>query len=174
MSVTELERAEMVGELVAATSPKTVETLMKCVLPEGRDHLATKKDLGVLKKDLEVLKKDRDHLATKKDLDDLALKKDLEVLEHALRADFAELKAYVESSLAESRAEFAELRAHVDSSLAELRAEFAELRAHVDSSLADLKSHNEAMHGKQTRLLMTSLAGFAVSTWTPMLVYLAV
>ena len=160
VSVTELERAEMVGELVAATSPKTVETLMKCVLPDGRDHLATKNDL--------------------------------KVLEHALRADFAELRAHVDSSLAESkadfaelRADFAELRAHVDSSLAESKADFAELRAHVDSSLAelrahvdsslaDLKAHNEAMHGKQTRLLMTSLAGFAISTWTPMLVFLAV
>ena len=153
VSVTELERAEMVGELVAATSPKTVETLMKCVLPDGRDHLATKNDLKVLehatKKDLKVL--------------ELATKKDLKVLEHAVRADFAELRAHVDSSLAESKADFAELRAHVDSSLAELKAE-----------IADLKAHNEAMHGKQTRLLMTSLAGFAISTWTPMLVFLAV
>ena len=127
MAVTEVERAELVEDLAGVVSPKSVETLMKCVLPEGRDHLATKDDLGVLKKDLEVL-------------------------EHALRADFAELRAYV------------------DASLAQLRTEFAELRA----DFADLKAHNEAMHGKQTRLLMTSLAGFAISTWTPMLVYLAV
>ncbi len=92
----------MVNELSAATSPKTVETLMKCVLPDGRDHLATKDDL--------------------------------KVLEHSLRADFAELKA-----------------------------EFAELKAYVDTALA-----------KQTRLFMTTLVGFMLTTWTTMLIYLAV
>ncbi len=112
MSITEVDRSEMVNELSAATSPKTAETLMKCVLPDGRDKLATKDDL--------------------------------QVLEHALRADFAELKA------------------HVDGSLAEIRAEFAELKGYVDSALA-----------KQTRLIMTTFVGFMIATWTPMLVYLA-
>ena len=42
MSITEAERSEMVNELSAASSPKTVETLMKCVPPDGRDHLVTK------------------------------------------------------------------------------------------------------------------------------------
>lgn len=92
----------MVNELSAATSPKTVETLMKCVLPDGRDHLATKDNL--------------------------------KVLEHSLRADFAELKA-----------------------------DFAEHRAYVDTALA-----------KQTRLFMTTLVGFMLTTWTTMLIYLAV
>ena len=94
MPITEAQRSEMVNELSAATSPKTVETLMKCVLPDGRDHLATKDDL--------------------------------KVLEHGLRADFAELKGYVNSALA-----------------------------------------------KQTRLIMTTLVGFMIATWTPMLVFLA-
>ena len=123
MPITEAERSEMVNELSAATSPKTVETLMKCVLPDGRDHLATKDDL--------------------------------KVLEHGLRADFAELRAHVDGSLAE-------LRAHVDGSLAEVRADFAELKGYVDSALA-----------KQTRLIMTTLVGFMIATWTPMLVFLA-
>ncbi len=108
MSITEAERSEMVNELSAATSPKTVETLMKCVLPDGRDHLATKDDL--------------------------------KVLGHGLRADFAELTA----------------------KFADLRADFAQLTAYVDSALA-----------KQTRLIMTTLVGFMIATWTPMLVYLA-
>ncbi len=123
MPITEAERSEMVNELSAATSPKTVETPMKCVLPDGRDHLATKDDL--------------------------------KVLEHGLRADFAELRAHVDGSLAE-------LRAHVDGSLAEVRADFAELKGYVDSALA-----------KQTRLIMTTLVGFMIATWTPMLVFLA-
>ncbi len=126
MSVTEVERSEMVNELSAATSPKTVETLMQCVLPDGRDHLATKDDL--------------------------------KVLEHALRADFAELKAHVDGSLAEIRADFAELKTE----FAELKTEFAELKGYVDSALA-----------KQTRLIMTTFVGFMIATWTPMLVYLA-
>ena len=102
MSITEAERSEMVNELSAASSPKTVETLMKCILPDGRDHLASKDDL--------------------------------KVLEHSLRADFAELKA-----------------------------EFADLKAYVDTALA-----------KQTRLFMTTLVGFMLTTWTTMLIYLAV
>ena len=68
MPITEAERSEMVNELSVASNPKTVETLVKCVLPDSRDHLATKDDF--------------------------------KVLEHSLRADFAELKA-----------EFAELKA---------------------------------------------------------------
>ena len=119
MPITEAERSEMVNELSAATSPKTVETLMKCVLPDGRDHLATKDDL--------------------------------KVLEHGLRADFAEMKAHVDGSLAKVRADFAELTA-----------EFAELKGYVNSALA-----------KQTRLIMTTLVGFMIATWTPMLVFLA-
>ena len=116
MSITEAERSEMVSELSAATSPKTVETLMKCVLPDGRDHLATKDDL--------------------------------KVLEHSLRADFAGLKS-----------EFAELK----SDFAGLKSEFAEHRAYVDTALA-----------KQTRLVMTTLVTFMLTTWTTMLIYLAV
>ena len=120
MPITEVERSEMVNELSAVSSPKTVATLMKCVLPDGRDHLATKDDI--------------------------------KVVEHSLRSDFAELK----SEFADLRAEFAELKAHVDSSL-------AEIRAHVDTALA-----------KQARLMMTTLVSFMLTTWTTMLIFLAV
>lgn len=119
MPITEVERSEMVSELSGAVSQKSVETLMKCVLPDGRDHLATKDDL--------------------------------KVLEHNLRADFAELKGYVEGSLGDARSEFAGLRA-----------EFAELKGYVDSALA-----------KQTRIYVTTLVGFMLTTWTTMLVYVA-
>ena len=43
-----------------------------------------------------------------------------------------------------------------------LTAEFAELKGYVNSALA-----------KQTRLIMTTLVGFMIATWTPMLVFLA-
>lgn len=99
---------------------------MKCVLPDGRDHLATKDDL--------------------------------KVLEHSLRADFAELKGYVEGSLGDVRSDFAGLR----SDFADLRAEFAELREYVDSALA-----------KQFRFHMTTLVGFMLANWAPMIVFFA-
>ena len=82
MPITETERSEMVNELSVATSPKTTETLMKCVLPDGRDHLATKRDL--------------------------------EVVEHGLRADFADLRA----DFAELKSDFADLKSYVDVALA--------------------------------------------------------
>ena len=113
----------MVNELSAVSSPKTVETLMKCVLPDGRDHLATKDDL--------------------------------KVLEHSLRADFADLK----SEFADLKSEFADLKADY----ADLKSEFAELKAYVDIALA-----------KQTRLVMTTLVTFMLTTWTTMLVFFAV
>ena len=91
----------------------------------------------------------RDHLATKDDL---------KVLEHGLRADFAELKAHVDGSLSKVRSDFAELK----TDFAELKTDFAELKSYVDSALA-----------KQTRLIMTTLVGFMIATWTPMLVFLA-
>ena len=86
MPITEAERSEMVNELSAATRPKTVETLMKCVLPDGRDHLATKDDLKVLEHGLRA------------DFAKLRAHVDGSLAE--VRADFAELKGYVDSALA--------------------------------------------------------------------------
>lgn len=93
MALTEIERAEMVNELSAAANPKTTESLMKCVLPEGRDQLATKDDVKAAENSLRA------------DFADL-------------RADFTELKGHVDSSFADIRRELAEMKGHLDSTLA--------------------------------------------------------
>lgn len=79
MPVSEIQRTELVNRLVTVIGEEPTETLMQCILPEGRNQLATKNDLRVL--------------------------------ETTLRGEFAEHRA-------ENRAEFAELRAYIDSSLA--------------------------------------------------------
>ncbi|MDE0614022.1 MAG: hypothetical protein OXI32_06365 [bacterium] len=48
MAVTELERTELANRLVQAIGTEATETLMQCIIPEGRDQLATKDDLRVL------------------------------------------------------------------------------------------------------------------------------
>ncbi|MDE0215351.1 MAG: hypothetical protein OXN79_02095 [bacterium] len=48
MAVTELERTELANRLVQAIGMEATETLMQCIIPEGRDQLATKDDLRVL------------------------------------------------------------------------------------------------------------------------------
>lgn len=48
MAVTEVERTELGNRLVLAIGKEATETLMRCIIPEGRDQLATKDDLRVL------------------------------------------------------------------------------------------------------------------------------
>ena len=92
MSVSEVERVELVSRLSDAIGEEATETLMKCVLSDGRDQLATKADLKGLE------------LATKSDLG--ALKADLKVLEAETKAEFASLRAEMETGFATIRAEF--------------------------------------------------------------------
>ena len=61
MTVSEVERTELVNQLVATIGKEPTETLMKCILPDGREQLATKSDLAELQ------------LATKSDLAELQL-----------------------------------------------------------------------------------------------------
>lgn len=51
-AVSEIERTELVNQLVATIGEGPAETLLKCVLPDGRDQLATKEDLRVLAAEL--------------------------------------------------------------------------------------------------------------------------
>ena len=46
--VGEIERTELVNQLVATIGEGPAETLMKCVFLEGRDQVATKDDLRVM------------------------------------------------------------------------------------------------------------------------------
>ena len=45
MAITEAERAGLVQALVATIGEEPAQTLMNCILPEGRDQLATKADI---------------------------------------------------------------------------------------------------------------------------------
>ena len=113
MAVTELERTELANRLVQAIGTEATETLMNCIIPEGRDQLATKDDL--------------------------------KVLESTLRSEFAEFKG-------EMRSEFAEFKG-------EMRSEFADQRGEIRLALA-----------KQTRVYLTTLAGFMLTTWGALIV----
>lgn len=99
MSVSEIERVELVSRLADAIGEEATETLMKCVLPEGRDQLATKADLGVLKIDLKVL-------------------------ETETKAEFARLRADLDTRFANTETELARLRADMETGFATIRAEF--------------------------------------------------
>ena len=90
MTVSEIERTELVNHLVATIGKEPTETLMKCILPDGREQLATNSDLAGLR------------LATNSDLAGLqfATKDDLKVLESSLRGEMAGLRGYVDSALA--------------------------------------------------------------------------
>ena len=62
--VGEIERTELVNQLVATIGEGPAETLMKCVLPDGRSQVATKDDLTVLSAELraEIAKQTRVYL----------------------------------------------------------------------------------------------------------------
>ena len=48
MAIDEIERSEMVQQLIDTLGEKPAATLMKCVYPNGTDFLATKDDLRAL------------------------------------------------------------------------------------------------------------------------------
>ena len=101
-AVSEIERTELVNQLVATIGEGPAETLMNCVLPDGRDQLATKEDLTKF-----ATKEDLTKFATKEDLTKFATKDDLEIFGAKLAAELgAELRA-------EFRAEMAKQTRHL-------------------------------------------------------------
>ena len=115
MPVTEIERRELVNRLVATIGEESTETLMQCLLTEGRDQLATKEDLKAFatKEDLNTLENIlRTELATKEDLKAFATKEDLKAF-----ATKEDLKALGNSLRSEFQAEFVKLRAYIDSAI---------------------------------------------------------
>lgn len=86
MPVTEIERNHLVNRLVTVIEEEATETLMKCILPDGRDQVATKDDLKALETTLRA-----------------------EITEHRaetqgefaqIRGEIAQLRGYVDSVLA--------------------------------------------------------------------------
>ncbi|MCQ3809328.1 MAG: hypothetical protein KTV68_02095 [Acidimicrobiia bacterium] len=94
----------------------------------------------------------------------LATKDDLRALEERLRADFNGQFAVLNGKFIELRADFngqfAMLNAKVDGGFANVEAAFKEHRAETTLQLA-----------KQTRAMVITLIGFAMSVWIPMLIF---
>ena len=96
MAITEAERYALVGGLIEMLGEERAETLMKCVLPEGWEHLATKQDV---------------ELAGER------LRGEFSELRGGIRGDFGELRG----EFGELRGEFGELRGELRGELAGLR-----------------------------------------------------
>lgn len=103
MSVSEVERVELVSRLADAIGEEATETLMKCVLPDGRDQLATKADVKVFEAETKV---------------------EFASMRAEMETEFAEVRAEMETGFAKVRAEFATIRAEMETGFAEVRAEF--------------------------------------------------
>lgn len=86
MAVTEIERTELATRLVSVIGKEATETLMNCIIPEGRDQLATKEDLRVLSAEL------RGEFAEKH----AELRADLA----EMRGEFAGQRGFMDSALA--------------------------------------------------------------------------
>lgn len=85
MPVTEMQRTDLINRLVEVLGEERTETLMQCILPEGREQLATKDDLKLLENTLRSESKG-------------------EFAE--LRGKLAELRAYIDSALAKQNRHF--------------------------------------------------------------------
>ncbi|MCY3888325.1 MAG: hypothetical protein OXG50_00270 [bacterium] len=101
--MSEVERVELVSRLADAIGEEATETLMKCVLPDGRDQLATKADVKVFEAETKV---------------------EFASMRAEMETEFAEVRAEMETGFAKVRAEFATIRAEMETGFAEVRAEF--------------------------------------------------
>ncbi|MCY4135614.1 MAG: hypothetical protein OXG30_11990 [bacterium] len=139
-AVSEIERTELVNQLVATIGEGPAETLMNCVLPDGRDQLATKEDFAKF-----ATKEDLTKFATKEDFAKFATKEDL--TKFATKEDFAKF------ATKEDLTKFA-TKDDLEIFGAKLR---AELRAEFRAEMA-----------KQTRLYLTIMTAFMVPIWAAM------
>ncbi|WP_420625459.1 hypothetical protein [Candidatus Poriferisodalis sp.] len=100
MAIDEIERTAMVQQLINTLGEQPANTLMKCILPDGADQVATKADIRALeaatKADIRALE-----AATKADLRALqtATKADLRALQTATKADLRALEHYVDAAI---------------------------------------------------------------------------
>ena len=88
MPVTEIQRTDLINRLVEVLGEERTETLMQCILPEGRDQLATKDDLKAL---------------------EIKVRGEFAEFKAEIRAEFAEFKAEIRTEL---RTEIAKLTRH--------------------------------------------------------------
>ena len=89
MSVSEIERRQLAANLAVAIGEEATETLMRCILPEGRDELATKADLQV---GLAEARAERAELETKLETGLAEARAERAALESTMVAGFARLE----------------------------------------------------------------------------------
>lgn len=82
----------------------------------------------------------------------LVTKDDLHALEHRLRTDF--------------NGQFAQLNAKIDGGFAKIESRFAK----VDAAFESHRAESTLQLAKQTRAMVITLIGFALSVWIPMLI----
>ena len=110
MAITEVERHELVSGLMETLGMERTEILMKCILPDGWQHLATKQDV---------------------ELAEARMRAEF----GELRGEFGELKGEfggLRGEFGELKGEFGGLRGE----FGELRGEVGELKGYIDSALA--------------------------------------
>ncbi|MYK76143.1 MAG: hypothetical protein F4016_04315 [Acidimicrobiaceae bacterium] len=115
MAVTEVERHSLVQGLIDTLGEERTEILMKCILPEGWDQLATKQDVELAGERL------RAEFGEK-----------FGELRGEFNEKFGELHGEFGEKFGELRGEFGELRGE----FGELRGEVKELKGYIDSALA--------------------------------------
>lgn len=105
MAIDEIERTAMVQQLINTLGEQPANTLMKCILPDGADQVATKADINALqaatKADIRALE-----AATKADIRALeaVTKADIQASEARLRADFkTDLATLTQTLVAQNR-----------------------------------------------------------------------
>ena len=115
MAITESERYQLVEGLIEVLGMERAETLLKCVLLEGREQLATKQDLEVV---------------------DARLRAEF----GTLRGEFGTLRGEFGERFGELRGEFGERFGELRGEFGTLRGEFGErfgeLRGYIDSTQA--------------------------------------
>ena len=100
----------------------------------------------------------------------LATKDDIKASEERLRTEFngqfAQFLATITNEFAKVNGEFAKVHARMDRSEAMAAAEFKSVRAEIANS----KAETTLQAAKQTRTMVITLVGFALSIWIPLLV----
>ena len=157
--VSEIERTELVNQLVATIGEGPAETLMNCVLPDGRDQLATKEDLTkfATKDDLAkfATKEDLTKFATKEDLTKFATKEDLKALEAKMATKEDLTKFATKEDLKALEAKMATKEDLTKFATKEdLEVFGAKLAAELRSEMA-----------KQARFFFMALTGLMATTW---------
>lgn len=139
MAMAETERAELVQTLVTTIGERPAENLMSSILPDGRDHLATKPDIQ-------------------------ALEAKVDGGFARIDGEFAK----VDAGFAKVDAGFAKVDGRftsVDGRFTSVDGEFAKVYGVIEG----LKGHFDLKLANQTRTMLLAMLACMVATWAGML-----